>query len=35
MLLMQCKYALPNACLYFVNIIGVKFYENVNDSLGG
>ena len=32
---MQYKYALPNAYLYFVNIIGVKFYENVNDSLGG
>ena len=35
MILMQYKYALPNACLYFVNIIGVKFYENINDSLGG
>ena len=30
MILMQYKYALPNACLYFVNIIGIKFYESVD-----
>ncbi len=27
---MQYKYVLPNAYLYFINIIGIKFYENVD-----
>jgi len=39
MILMQYKYALPNAYLYFINIIGNKFYENVdsfnNRIIGG